>query len=66
MPKYDVYFQPKIELKRNRVVGYEALMRWFSNDYGFVSPWEVIETAQELNLPLELDKCLMDKTMSIC
>ncbi|NLU96502.1 hypothetical protein B6N13_00120 [Marinomonas sp. UCMA 3892] len=61
----DVYFQPKIELKRNRVFGYEALMRWFSSDYGFVSPWEVIETAQELNLPLELDKCLMDKTMSI-
>lgn len=61
----DVYFQPKIDFKRNRVAGYEALMRWFSSDFGFVSPLEVIETAQELNLPLELDKCLMHKTLSI-
>lgn len=61
----DVYFQPKIDLRHNCVVAYEALMRWFSDDYGFVPPWEVIEAAQELNLPIELDKCVMNKTLSI-
>lgn len=61
----DVYFQPKIDFKHNRVAGYEALMRWFSDDYGLVPPWEVIEAAQELNLLIELDKCVMNKTLSI-
>ncbi|NLQ18563.1 EAL domain-containing protein [Marinomonas sp. M1K-6] len=61
----DVYFQPKIDLEHNRVAGYEALMRWFSLEYDYISPWEMIETAQELNFLLELDKCVVNKTLSI-
>lgn len=61
----DVYFQPKIDLQSRRISGYEALMRWFTDEYGYVSPLEVIETAQELNVLFELDKCVMKKALSI-
>ncbi|TYL46596.1 EAL domain-containing protein [Marinomonas sp. IMCC 4694] len=61
----DVHFQPKVDLKTRRLVGYEALMRWHTEEYEYISPLEIIETAQELNLLFELDKCVIHKALSI-
>ncbi|ETX12681.1 hypothetical protein MUS1_01610 [Marinomonas ushuaiensis DSM 15871] len=63
--KIDVYFQPKIDLKSRNIAGYEALMRWFTDEYDYISPQEIIDTAQELNLLFELDKCVIHKALSI-
>ncbi|MCB5163078.1 EAL domain-containing protein [Marinomonas algarum] len=63
--KIDVFFQPKIDLKSRRIVGYEALMRWFTKEYDYISPPEIIETAQELNLLFELDTCVIQKALHV-
>lgn len=50
--EFEVYYQPIIDCKKpgNPCVGAEALLRWNSNDLGFVSPGEFIPLAEYLGL----------------
>jgi len=42
-----LYYQPQIDLKTNKIVGVEALIRWIHPDEGFISPREFIPFAEE-------------------
>lgn len=42
-----VFYQPIVELKTNRIVSCEALLRWIPPNYGIVSPAEFIPVAEE-------------------
>ncbi|WP_102347551.1 sensor domain-containing protein [Bacillus sp. Marseille-P3661] len=50
----ELYYQPKIDIHTNRLVGAEALIRWNSKDLGFVSPMKFIPIAEEMGLILSL------------
>ncbi len=43
-------YQPKIDINNNRIAGFEALLRWSSEELGAVSPMEFIEVAEERGL----------------
>lgn len=45
-----LYYQPKIELKTNQLIGMEGLIRWYDKDYGFISPAMFIPFAEECGL----------------
>jgi diguanylate cyclase (GGDEF)-like protein len=45
-----VYYQPKIDLQTDRIVGSEALLRWMHPDYGMISPSEFIPLAEQSGL----------------
>ncbi|MBU3197409.1 EAL domain-containing protein [Clostridium algidicarnis] len=45
-----MYYQPQINIKTRRVDGYEALLRWHSEELGWVSPGEFIPIAEEAGL----------------
>lgn len=45
-----VVYQPKVDLESGEVIGAEALLRWISDDLGFVSPGEFIPIAEETGL----------------
>lgn len=62
--KIQVFMQPKIDLLSNEVCGYEALMRWQDGKLGFVSPLEIINVVNELDLVVELDKYIITKTLN--
>ena len=49
-----LYYQPQLDLKTGKVVGFEALSRWFHPLLGFISPDEFIPIAEETGLIAKL------------
>ena len=54
--QFDVHFQPIFDLRRDRVVASEALVRWRHPERGMVSPDDFIRVAEETGVILELGK----------
>ncbi len=50
-----VVYQPIIELKTNKLNGFEALVRWQHPERGLISPAEFIPLAEETGLLIDID-----------
>ncbi|HEY0837728.1 MAG TPA: EAL domain-containing protein [Azospirillum sp.] len=48
--EFELYFQPKVDLEANRMIGAEALIRWMHPSRGTVSPAEFIPFAEDTGL----------------
>lgn len=51
----EIYLQPQVELRSNRMTGAEALVRWPDGDGGFVSNARFIPVAEDAGLIVKLD-----------
>ncbi len=45
-----MYYQPKLDIATNKIVGMEALIRWLHPDMGLVPPFDFISLAEETGL----------------
>lgn len=52
--EFCMYFQPKVDVFTNKIVGAEALIRWNHKEWGLVSPQEFIPLAEETGLIIEI------------
>lgn len=52
--EFVLHYQPKLEIRSSRVVGWEALLRWQSPELGAVSPEEFIPVAEQTGLILPI------------
>ena len=48
--EFQLYYQPKVDLQTQRVVGMEALIRWNHPEWGMVSPVKFIPVAEDTGL----------------
>jgi diguanylate cyclase (GGDEF)-like protein len=48
--EFEVYYQPLITLKTQKISGFEALLRWHHPERGMVPPLEFIPVAEEIGL----------------
>lgn len=48
--EFELYYQPKIDLKTQKLMGMEALLRWPQNDGSMISPAEFISVAEDTGL----------------
>jgi EAL domain-containing protein (putative c-di-GMP-specific phosphodiesterase class I) len=57
----EVRFQPKVELATNRLIGAEALVRWFTTAEGEITPDEFIPLAEETGLVIPLGRSVLTR-----
>ncbi len=45
-----IYYQPLVDINSNELIGYEALLRWYHDELGLVSPLDFIPILEETGL----------------
>lgn len=58
---FEVYYQPKVDLKRGRVAGMEALVRLNHPTHGLIPPNDFIPLAEENGLIVEIGEIVLRK-----
>lgn len=59
--QFKLNYQPIIDAKTNELVGFEALIRWYHDELGHVSPLELITNAEEMGLIVDIGYWVMEK-----
>jgi PAS domain S-box-containing protein/diguanylate cyclase (GGDEF)-like protein len=62
--QFVLYYQPKLELRSQRVVGLEGLVRWNDPDCGLVGPAEFIPILEETGMILPLGRWVIEQAVS--
>lgn len=57
--EFILYYQPKVNLDKMQVVGFEALIRWVNVELGFVSPDRFIKEAEATGLIVPIGEWVM-------
>lgn len=63
---FALYYQPKVCLRSQQILGAEALLRWPQDDGSFINPAEVIELAERSGLILELGAWVLQQACIDC
>ncbi len=59
--EFEVYYQPKFDIKNERFVGAEALVRWRHPEKGLVSPATFIPFAERNDQIIDIDRYCFDR-----
>ncbi len=57
--EFELYYQPQLELKSNRITGLEALIRWNSPNLGWVSALKLISVAEDTHFIIPLGEWVL-------
>lgn len=59
--EFELYFQPLIELKTERIYGFEALLRWKNPRLGLLTPDKFLSIAADLGLMNDIGTLVVNK-----
>lgn len=60
----ELYYQPKYNIRTQKVVGVEALLRWNHPEHGFIPPLDFIQVAEHSGLIYPLSSWVMKRAFS--
>lgn len=58
---FQLHYQPQYDFFGEQVVGFEALIRWFDRDLGYVPPDQFISVAEETGLIIPIGRQVLDQ-----
>jgi len=61
--EFELFYQPQLESKTNKVIGIEALIRWQHPEEGRISPGEFIPLAEETGMILKLGEWILNEAL---
>ena len=61
----EVYFQPKVDLNSQDIIGAEALIRWRHPKLGLLPPVDFLEVAERSDLIIDIDKWVFKKVANL-
>jgi len=61
--RLELYYQPQVDMKVNKVTGVEVLLRWIHPSYGFISPDRFIPIAEQNGLMKKLTSMVLEKAL---
>ncbi|MCX7096368.1 MAG: EAL domain-containing protein [Methylococcales bacterium] len=59
-----LYYQPKVNMRINRVIGCEALIRWHHPEFGLIPPAQFIAIAEDSGLITDISNWVLDAACS--
>jgi EAL domain-containing protein (putative c-di-GMP-specific phosphodiesterase class I) len=59
--EFSLYYQPQFSADGKQVLGFEALLRWNSQEYGFVTPDRFIPVAEQSGLILPIGRWVLQE-----
>ncbi len=62
--EFRLFYQPIYELEKEKIIGFEALIRWNHPKRGLIMPSDFINVAEESGLILEIDQWVLRRACS--
>ena len=61
---FQLYYQPQFDAKTKELRGFEALLRWYDSELGWISPEQFIPLAEETHLVVPLGDWVMTTALA--
>ncbi|RCW47735.1 MULTISPECIES: EAL domain-containing protein [unclassified Halanaerobium] len=61
--QFELYYQPQVDGRKNRIIGVEELIRWKHPESGLISPGDFIPLAEDTGMILELGDWILNESI---
>lgn len=61
--QFELYYQPKVNMKTGEIIGYEALIRWHHPEKGFMPPLTFLPYIEGTSIMIDLGNWVIDQAL---